>query len=186
MAVHEGFADHHACRLRFAGDRIDIRDRRRQRLLAEHVLAGPHRPDRPCGMERVRQRVVDRIDLRIVDERLVTGVNARDPPLARVDLGPRMIPARHRHELVARRGAHGGMMERLMRAVPSTPQRNGFCAMGRFRCQSVEGRAGEACRRASAIAVSPGTVEMKAYTNGPSCQHAIVCVVFRKIRSVTP
>jgi len=51
----------------------------RQRLLAQDVLAGPGRRDRPLGVEVVRQRDVDRVDLVVGQQVLVRAMRLRDP-----------------------------------------------------------------------------------------------------------
>ena len=65
----------------------------RQRLLAEHVLAGLQRPDRPLDVQRVRQRDVDRVDLRVGEQRLVAAVRAREPVLGGVRTGALRVAA---------------------------------------------------------------------------------------------
>ena len=79
--------------------RFGFRGVRRERLLAEHVLARLQRRDRPLGMEPVGQRVVDRIDLGIGEERRVRVVHGRDPVLRREGLGAAAIAGRHRSHL---------------------------------------------------------------------------------------
>ena len=74
-----------------------------QRLLAQDVLAGPSRGERPLGMEVVRQRDVDDIDVGVGEERLVRAVGGRDAEL--VGDGARLgrVPRRDRHDLAALR-----------------------------------------------------------------------------------
>src|SRR5262249_5226584 len=48
------------------------------RLLAQHVLTGGDRGERPLRVQRVRQRDVDRVDLRILDDLGVRAVYDRD------------------------------------------------------------------------------------------------------------
>ena len=67
----------------------------RVRLLAEDVLAGAERTHRPLVMEAVRKRDVDRLDLGIVEQRLVRAVCSRQPVLARVLLGAGGVAARN-------------------------------------------------------------------------------------------
>ena len=57
----------------------------RQRLLAQDVLARLGRRDRPLGVEVVRQRDVDGVDVGVGEQRLVRAVGARDaqPPATR-------------------------------------------------------------------------------------------------------
>ena len=84
------------------GERI-----RAHRLLAEHVLAGLERADRPLAVQPVRQRDVDRVDRRVGEQRLVAAVGGRDAVLARVRVGPRLVARCHRGhlDLVALGGA---------------------------------------------------------------------------------
>ncbi len=72
---HEGLGDHHAGRhtpqlLGFGGIEGD-------RLLAEHMLAGFQRLDRPGHMQVVGQRVVDRLDGGVGQQRLVAPIRLR-------------------------------------------------------------------------------------------------------------
>src|SRR4051812_47924857 len=83
-APHERLHQHAAGALGRVERRLDLRRAARQRLLAQHVLAGLERPDRPRHVQRVGQRVVDGIDLRVGQQRLVGAVHARDPVLGRV------------------------------------------------------------------------------------------------------
>src|SRR5207249_565575 len=65
--------------------------RHAERLLAEDRLAGFERRDRPLGVQAVRQRDVDRLDLRIGDELLVAGDPARDIMLGGPAPGARTV-----------------------------------------------------------------------------------------------
>ena len=80
----------HLPRLRLVG---------RERLLAEHVLAGLERPDRPLGVEAVGQGVVHGRDGLVREERLVARRHARDAVLRRERLRPPPIPRRHARDL---------------------------------------------------------------------------------------
>ena len=67
----------------------------REGLLAEHVLAGPQGRHRPVAVESVRERVVDGVDVRVLDQ---LGVGAQDPGntlLSGELLGPVPVPGRH-------------------------------------------------------------------------------------------
>ena len=79
-AVHERLHQQHA-RVAAGGDasRSASAAVMRQRLLAQDVLAGPGGGDRPLGVEVVRQRDVDGVDVRVGEQRLVRAVGARDP-----------------------------------------------------------------------------------------------------------
>src|SRR5581483_5113398 len=122
VAVHERFRDEqpgllgrveHGLRLLRVGG---------QRLLAEHVLAGLERPDRPLAVERVRQRDVDRLDVRILEQRLVRAVGALDPPLARECLRPPPLAARDRDQVDLRRRLRSRNELPFMSAVETMPQ----------------------------------------------------------------
>jgi hypothetical protein len=63
------------------------------RLLAEDVLAGLERADRPPDVQRVRQRVVDHLDLVVLEQRLVAAVRTRETVLLRVFVGARLVAA---------------------------------------------------------------------------------------------
>ena len=63
------------------------------RLLAEHVLAGLEGAHRPRVVHPVRQRDVDGVDVRVLEQRLVRAVRLRDPVLARVRLRLRPVTA---------------------------------------------------------------------------------------------
>ena len=68
VAVHERLAQQSAAPLGGVECRIHLLGVARERLLAEHVLAGLERFDRPLGVQRVRQRDVDRLDLGIGEQ----------------------------------------------------------------------------------------------------------------------
>ena len=101
VAVHEALFDDHAGRGGRGGDAIDVVRIERQWLFAEHVLAGGDRGERPRHVIGIGQRNVDRVDGRIVEQRLVTGNGARDRPFARVGFGARAVAAGHGDELAA-------------------------------------------------------------------------------------
>jgi hypothetical protein len=65
------------------------------------VLAGRERVERPLDVERVRQRDVDRVDVRIGEQRLIAPVRPLDA--ARVGVRPRTlaVAARDRERLDA-------------------------------------------------------------------------------------
>ena len=72
---------------------------RGERLLAQHVLAGLERGDRPPAVEPVRQRVVDRVHVGIGEERVVRVVHRRDRVLAGELLGSLPVTGRHGDDL---------------------------------------------------------------------------------------
>ena len=77
-----------------------------ERLLAQDVLAGPSRGDRPFGVQVVGQRDVDRVDVRVGEERLVGAVGPRDPELGRRPPPRARLARGDREDLAARRTAH--------------------------------------------------------------------------------
>ena len=62
VAPHERLHQHAVRALGGVEGALGVRGMARQRLLAQHVLAGLQRPDRPLDVHRVRQRDVDRVD----------------------------------------------------------------------------------------------------------------------------
>ena len=100
-AVHERLHQPHA----FGGAGVDhplrVGRGHGQRLLAQDVLAGTGRGDRPLGVEMVGQRDVHDVDVRVGEERLVRPVGARDAE--RVGHLPRLrrVPRGDRHDLAA-------------------------------------------------------------------------------------
>ena len=85
-----------ACRVR---DRLGLALVRRERLLAEDVLLRGDRAERPLGVEGVRKRVVDRVDVRIGEQRLVALGDLGDAVLARILGGPRGVARCDRDDL---------------------------------------------------------------------------------------
>jgi hypothetical protein len=71
VAPHEGLGQHAAFALGDVEDAIDVLGVAGERLLAQHVLAGLERAERPLHVQRVGQRVVDRVDVGIGQQRLV-------------------------------------------------------------------------------------------------------------------
>ena len=81
------------------GDGFGLLGVRGERLLAQHVLAGFERGDRPLRVQPVGQRVVDRVDVGIGDERGVGVVHRRDAVLRRERVGAAAIARRDRDDL---------------------------------------------------------------------------------------
>src|SRR6185312_17227070 len=79
-----------------------------QRLLAQDVLARGEGFERPLPMHRVDQRDVDRVDLRIVEERLIGFSDARHPVLRGHRARPLAIAAGDRHQAAIARSGDGG------------------------------------------------------------------------------
>ena len=63
------------------------------------MLAGRERLQHPLGVQAVRQRVVDRIDVRGTDEVVIGRVHLRDVVLAGELLGPGRVAGGDRHHL---------------------------------------------------------------------------------------
>ena len=80
----------------------------RQRLLAQDVLAGPGRGDRPLGVEVVGQRDVDGVDVRVGEERLVRAVGASGCRARRRPLGAWAAVAGGDRDDLAASGADAG------------------------------------------------------------------------------
>ena len=79
VPVHERLGQHQSRRVGGVEGLLDLRRAPRVGLLAEHVLAGRERLHRPRVMQAVRQRDVDAVDLRILEQRLVAPVRALEP-----------------------------------------------------------------------------------------------------------
>ena len=77
QAIHERLAGEGAGLPVRVEDRVDLEGGERHRLLDQDMLAGLRRLDRPFGVARMRRRDVDRLDLRIVEQRLVAVEDAR-------------------------------------------------------------------------------------------------------------
>ena len=75
----------------------------RERFLGEYRLARGDRSQVPRGVQRVGQRVVDHLDLGVVDEGLIVVDDTLDTVLAREHLGPAAIAGGDRDQAVAQR-----------------------------------------------------------------------------------
>ncbi len=102
----------------------------RERLLAQHVFAGLECSDGPSTVEAVRQRVVDRIDARVVEQRRIAAVDFRDVMLRRERPRSIRIPRRDRHDLgvVDCRVLAERSPAARSSPAPSTPIRSGVTA----------------------------------------------------------
>ena len=85
-AVHERLQEHHAGGLARAHHPLRVGRARASGF--SHSTCRHRRSDRPLGMQVVRQRDVDGVDLRAVDQRLVRAVRRADAERAGCDLGP--------------------------------------------------------------------------------------------------
>src|SRR5438876_4518790 len=109
--IHEGL---HEVYPGYAGGDAHLLCLRRvhsQRLLAQHVLACRNSTQRPLLVQAVDQRDVDRLHLRILEERLVRGAHTRDPMTRSDLLCPRLVSAGDRHEAPVAGGGDGGHHE---------------------------------------------------------------------------
>ena len=77
-AHHEGLDDAPAAAVAGRDDGLCFNGIEGDWLLAEHVLAGLECLHRPFDVQVVGQRVVDRLDLRIVEQCLIAAVAARN------------------------------------------------------------------------------------------------------------
>ena len=124
MAIHEALFDETRARGGGRGDAIDVRRIERDRLFAQHVLAGRDRRQRPGHVIGVRQGNVDRVDARVIDDRLIPHHRARDlATLAHAHRRGRDRGWRRQQVSLRRASRIAGMTRRLMRAVPRMPQR---------------------------------------------------------------
>ena len=78
MAHHERLGDELAGPRARGDQRLRLVGVERDRLLAQHVLAGLHRADRPRDVQLVGQRIVDRLDRRIGQQLLIGAIGAGD------------------------------------------------------------------------------------------------------------
>src|SRR6266516_331 len=83
-------------------DLLRLGQRARQRLLAQNGLAGPQRPDRPLPVQRVRQRDVQGVHPRVVDQLLIADDGPADGVVARPPARPVGVAACHGGGLPAR------------------------------------------------------------------------------------
>src|SRR5262245_46954919 len=141
VAIVEGLDEHASGPLGGRGHRLRLVDARRERLLAENVLARLEGTDRPLGVERVRQRIVDGVDLRVGEQCRIRFVDAgnlmprREAPRAlRVAGGDREDarfghPSRRPHERHGRdpRRAEDAEAKGTGHIYASPRRRAGFC-----------------------------------------------------------
>jgi hypothetical protein len=111
VAVHERLHQDEAGLVRAIERLVHLCRVPRVGLLAQHVLAGVERSHRPLVVEAVRQRVVDSVDVGIVEELLVGAVRSRNRMLERVRLRAQRLARRDRDEL------DGGRRRRSAKAL---------------------------------------------------------------------
>ena len=96
VAVHERLHQQQPLALREVEHACHLVRIAAQRLLAEDVPAGSQCALGPLDVHRVGERDVDRLDLRIGEQRLVGAVRALDPALVGVRTRPLSVAARDR------------------------------------------------------------------------------------------
>ena len=89
--VHEAFHEQDAVGIGRFDHGPDLGGVHGHGLLTEDVLAGAHGPDGPLGMEVVRERVIDRVDGRVVDELLVGLMGPREAEPSGPILSPGLV-----------------------------------------------------------------------------------------------
>ena len=88
--------------------RLDLVRIARVRLLAEHVLAGCDRAQRPFVVQLVGQRDVHGIDAGVGEQRVLAAVCPCHSQLERLGLGARELATGDRHHAHARAGVRAG------------------------------------------------------------------------------
>ena len=99
VPVHEGL---HEKPIRGVGGvegALDLLGAPVEGLLAENVLPGFEREDRPLDVQRVRERDVDGVDVGVGEQPFVASVGALDPVLARVGIGPGLVTTGDRDDV---------------------------------------------------------------------------------------
>ncbi len=106
IAVVEGLHQHALAGVGGGDHRARLVGGHRDRLLAEHVLAGGERLDRPLRVAGGRKRVVDEVGGGIGEQRFVAGIGNRDIVLVGIGDGGRRAARGHRgdDDVVAPRG----------------------------------------------------------------------------------
>src|SRR6267143_5994920 len=95
---HERFADFDTAAVAHAQQRTRLRNAHTQWLLAQHMLPCLRRFDRPRHVQMIRQRIVNRFDLRIGKQLFVGTVRLRDSQLFRGALRFLQIPRGDRRD----------------------------------------------------------------------------------------
>ena len=124
-AVHERLHQVDAGGLAGGDHPLGVGRGHRQRLLAQDVLAGTGRGDRPLGVEVVGQRDVDGVDLGVGQERLVRAVSTAGSPARRRPSAA--SPSRDAIATISQRAAlrsPGMTLCRAISAVDRIPQRS--------------------------------------------------------------
>ena len=95
VTPHEAFGEDEARRLGAVERLLHLFGPTRERLLAEHVLPRLEGPQRPLHVQRVRKRDVDRIHVRVSEQRVIAPVRALDAMLAGIRLRTRGVTTGH-------------------------------------------------------------------------------------------
>src|SRR5918996_1087724 len=99
VPVHERLLQKPARALGRLEGTLRLRRASRERLLAEDVLPGLQRTNRPLDVQRVRERDVERLDVLVREQLGIAPVRALDPVRARALLGAGALAAGDRQEL---------------------------------------------------------------------------------------
>ena len=99
VPVHERLHQQPVLALGHIEGALDLLGATAQRLLAQDVLAGLERADRPVDMHRVRERDVDDLDVGVGEQRVIAAVSPLDAVLAGIFVGALPVTARHRENL---------------------------------------------------------------------------------------
>ena len=108
MAGHERLGHELAGAAPGVDQLLGLRGGQRDRLLAEHVLAGLHGADAPGHVQVVGQRVVDRLDVGIGQQGLVAPIGARDAELRRDTVGLGLVARGDRGDARVAATLHAG------------------------------------------------------------------------------
>jgi hypothetical protein len=115
---------------------VEVGGMQRERLFAQHVLAGLRGGERERHVQVIGQRVVDGLDRRVGEQRLVRSVGPSDAVRGRRGVGRCLAARGDRRELDRRPGAAQGRDEFLGRDPPSRmPQRTGSWLSSPFTAQ---------------------------------------------------
>src|ERR1035437_6522649 len=80
VAIHEALTEDESSGIRLGEGFFDLSRPAAVRLLAEHMLACPQRPNGPWVVQPVRQGHIDGIDTIVTQELVVAAIRAFDPP----------------------------------------------------------------------------------------------------------
>ena len=128
VTIHEPFFDDDAGRRGGGGNAIDVGRIERERLLAQHMLAGGDRRQRPRHVIGVGKGNVDRVDAGVIKQRVVPLDGPRDRPLGGVLRRPHRVAAGHRDQFAAPRQPHRGNDAAVdARGAKDSPPHHAIC-----------------------------------------------------------